>query len=69
MKKLFAVIFAVLLVTAVYGKEEEKKEEKKPVETVVWPGMYTLQWHHTLPLKTVPLIHPVQYHPLYTWWR
>ncbi|GFR16189.1 hypothetical protein TNCT_227281 [Trichonephila clavata] len=68
----FALTLAVLvLVSCVHCEEkakEDKAEEKKPVEKVVWPGLYSWQFHPAnfrAPVHVVPL----QYQPAaHTWW-
>ncbi|GFS32813.1 hypothetical protein TNIN_26361 [Trichonephila inaurata madagascariensis] len=68
----FALTLAVLVLVACVHCEEKAKEvkaeEKKPVEKVVWPGLYTWQVHpaaYRAPVHVVPL----QYQPAaHTWW-
>ncbi|GFS71237.1 hypothetical protein NPIL_526771 [Nephila pilipes] len=71
MKALLAVTLAVLLlVSCVHCEEnvkEDKAEEKKPIEKVVWPGLYSWQWHPTAFRAPVHVV-PWQYQPAHAWW-
>ncbi|KAF8795891.1 hypothetical protein HNY73_000338 [Argiope bruennichi] len=68
MKALLAVTLAVLLIVSTVHAEEKKDaakaEEKKPVEKVVWPGLYLPGPAFRAPVHVVPL----HYQPIHTYW-